>query len=595
MPLIDGDLFMTNERVATLTTLLGDDPDFAEIRPEGQSLYDYSVTTLRRALRINRAGVTANSMWLGRGEPSRFPDFLRAMGWIGAYDASLLNVLVSHQIAGDACLCHADPAQLERYAPEIDSMERVYCFASSELHAGSDLARIGTTATYRHADRSLVLHTPDPADSKVWIGNSLHTGDVAMVLCRLRVGDRDEGHHWLRVPLRVDGRLAQGVSVRGAEPKGGVEANQTGLISFDRCVLPLDALMGRWARIDEQGVYHSPVRRYRRFDECLATFTHERLFPSMAAAMAQRLACAITTRFAAVKRSFGSPLLGHAHYRMRLRTAAGRALAAHHALEALVARAVERAGARHPAEDRLLHALISCAKTGSTGDARLTLADTRELCGGLGYHRLNQISPLQHDYEIAVTFGGDNTVLGYQAARFALRERTELTALLDDAVREATADSTDPGARALVTALRRICDALLAEVDRDGPGAASTAWSRAVHQTLAVGHWAARASTPADQGLLRHYAAGCLLEHGMNGLRAGVLTPDDLLRADQLRTQEGAAELAAEDLLALLDVPEALVRAPIAHGDFADRHLRSAAPPGVPGGERQSAMAATSV
>jgi acyl-CoA oxidase len=585
MPLINGDLFMTNERVATLTTLLAE-PDFAEIRPEGQSLYDYSVTTLRRALRINRAGITANSMWLGRGEPSEFPDFLRAMGWIGAYDASLLNVLVSHQIAGDACLSHADPAQLERYAPEIDSMEQVYCFASSELHAGSDLTRIGTTATYRHADRSLVLHTPDPADSKVWIGNSLHTGDVAMVLCRLRVGDRDEGHHWLRVPLRTDGRLNQGVFVQGAEPKGGVEANQTGIIRFDQCVLPLSALMGRWARIDEQGGYHSPVRRYRRFDECLATFTHERLFPSMAAAMAQRLACAITTRFAAVKRTFGAPLLGHAHYRMRLRTAVGRALAAQHALEGLVAQAVRRVGTRHPAEDRLLHALISCAKTGSTGDARLTLADTRELCGGLGYHRLNQISPLQHDYEIAVTFGGDNTVLGYQASRFALREREDLAGLLDDAVRETADGETDPDTRFLVAALRRLCDVLLDEVDREGPGAASTAWSRAVHQTLALGHWAGHTGGPVGAGLLRHHAAGCLLEHGMTGLRAGVLTQDDLLRADRLRAEEGAAELPADELLALLDVPEALVRAPIAYDDFAIRHLRQAATPhGAPAGE----------
>ncbi|MET8569924.1 acyl-CoA dehydrogenase family protein [Streptomyces sp. NPDC004783] len=568
---------MTDERVATLTTLLAE-PDFAEIRPEGQSLYDYSVTTLRRALRINRAGITANSLWLGRGEPSGFPDFLRAMGWIGAYDASLLNVLVSHQIAGDACLSHASAGQLERYAPQIDTMEQVYCFASSELHAGSDLTRVGTTATYRHADRSLVLHTPDPADSKVWIGNSLYTGDVAMVLCRLRVGDRDEGHHWLRVPLRTAGRLNRGISVRGAEPKGGVEANQTGIIRFDHCVLPLDALMGRWAHIDEEGVYHSPVRRYRRFDECLATFTHERLFPSMGAAMAQRLACAITTRFAAAKRTFGSPLLGHAHYRQRLRTAAGRALAAHHALEALVERAIGRAGARHPAEDRLLHALITCAKTGSTGDARVTLADTRELCGGLGYHRLNQISPMQHDYEIAVTFGGDNTVLGYQASRFALRERAELAGLLDEAVGDAV-DGSDPETGALVTAMRRLCEVLLTEVETGGPGAASTAWSRAVYQTLALGHWSTRAAEPAGRGLLRHYAAGCLLEHGVTGLRAGVLDQDDLLRADGLRTREGAAELGAEDLLALLDVPEALVRAPIAHGDFADRHLRHAATP----------------
>ncbi|MER7847140.1 acyl-CoA dehydrogenase family protein [Kitasatospora sp. NPDC096077] len=561
---------MTDKRVTALTRLLAE-PDFAEVRPAEQGLHAYSLQTLHRARMLNSAGVTANSLWLGRGDTGEFADFLRTMGWIGAYDASLANVLVSHQIAGDALLSHADPDQLAQYGPEIDRMTKVYCFAASELHAGSDLKRIGTTATYRHADRSLVLHTPEPADSKIWIGNSLYTGDVAMVLSRVVVDGRDEGHHWLRVPLRADGRLIEGVTVRGAEPKGGVEANQTGIIGFDRYVLPLSGLMSRWARIDEQGRYHSPLKRYRRFDECLATFTHERLFPTAGSGMAQRLACAVTVRFADRKKAFGGPLLSHPHYRMRLRTAAGRATAAKHALEALTAVAVDRHDdGRAPSEDRLLHALVACGKTGSTGDARHTLADARELCGGLGYHRLNQISPLQHDYEIAVTFGGDNTVLGYQASRFALRERAALATLLDAAVR------TDRGAPRLLEVMRAVCEQLLADVDREGPGAASTAWSRAVYQTLALGHWAEHEPTGTGQALLRHYAAGCVLEHGVTALRAGVLTQEEFLRIADLHAEEGAAPLEAADLLKVLDVPEALVTAPIAHTDFAERHLAKA-------------------
>ncbi|WBP86176.1 acyl-CoA dehydrogenase family protein [Kitasatospora cathayae] len=569
---------MTDKRVTALTHLLAE-PDFAEIRPLEQSLHAYSLQTLHRARMLNSAGITANSLWLGRGTTSEFADFLRSMGWIGAYDASLANVLVSHQIAGDALLSHADPDQLAQYGPEIDRMTKVYCFAASELHAGSDLKRIGTTATYRHADRSLVLHTPEPADSKVWIGNSLYTGDVAMVLSRVVVDGRDEGHHWLRVPLRSEGRLIDGVHVRGAEPKGGVEANQTGIITFDRCVLPVSAMMSRWARIDEQGRYHSPLKRYRRFDECLATFTHERLFPTAGAGMAQRLACAVTVRFADLKKAFGGPLISHPHYRMRLRTAAGRATAAKHALEALTAVAVDRHDDRPPSEDRLLHALVACGKTGSTGDARHTLADARELCGGLGYHRLNQISPLQHDYEIAVTFGGDNTVLGYQASRFALREREALAALLDAAIRP------HQDASRLLEVMRAVCDQLLADVDRQGPGAASTAWSRAVYQTLALGHWAAHEPTETGQALLRHYAAGCVLEHGVTALRAGALTQEEFLRVAELHEEEGAAPMDAADLLKVLDVPEALITAPIAHADFADRHLAQAVavPEGRPG------------
>ncbi|MDR3036549.1 MAG: acyl-CoA dehydrogenase family protein [Kitasatospora sp.] len=544
-------------------------PEFVPARPAGLSLHDYSLLTLRRARLLNGAGLTANSLWLGRGDSTAFPDFLRTMGSIGAYDLSLLNVLVSHQIAGDALLSHGGPGQIRSYGPEIDRMAKVYCFAASELHAGSDLKRVRTTATYDPDDRTLVLNTPSPADAKVWIGNSLYTGDVAMVLGRLVVAGRDEGHHWLRVPLREGGRLLPGVSIGRAEPKGGVTANQTGVLTFTDCRLPLSALMDRWATIGPDGDYSSPLPRHRRFEECLATFTHERLFPSAGAAQAQCLACAVTTRFAVVKQAFGAPLIGHAHYRVRLSTAVCRALASRHAMEALAAIAVTRAAQDAPARDQVLHALISCTKSGCTGDARHTLAETRELCGGLGYHDANQITPLLHDYEIAVTFGGDNTVLGYQASRYALRHRKEFDAVLDEAV--AAADGV--GA---VLKLREICDALLDRVEQSGAGEASVRWTRAVHQTLALGHWAAHPEGPLGTRLMGQYAAACVLEHAVTGLRAGILDADAVLRLEETCHAAAGAPLDGLELLGVLAVPEELISAPIARRDFAERHVAAA-------------------
>ncbi|MGA4846199.1 acyl-CoA dehydrogenase family protein [Streptomyces sp. G5(2025)] len=544
-------------------------PEFATIRPDDLSVHDYSLLTLRRARLLNAAGLTANSLWLGRGESDDFPGFLRTMGWIGAYDLSLLNVLVSHQISGDALLSHGGPEQLRAHEPEIDNMTKVYCFAGSELHAGSDLKQVRTTATYDPRDGTLVLNTPRPADSKVWIGNSLHTGDVAMVLSRLTVAGRDEGHHWIRVPLREDGVVLPGVSIGRAEPKGGVTANQTGVLSFTDCRLPLSALMNRWASIDAEGTYSSPLPRHRRFEECLATFTHERLFPTVGAAYAQRLACTVTTRFAGTKRAFGRALIGHEHYRVRLSTAVGRALAAQYAVEALSSIAMARSAHGEPARDQVLHALISCGKSGCTGDARHTLAETRELCGGLGYHDLNQITPLLHDYEIAVTFGGDNTVLGYQATRYALRHREDFDAVLDEAV----AGASDLSA---ARRLRAVCDALLDDVERNGPGEASTRWTRAVCQTMAIGHWAAHAETPLSRRLLEQYAASCVLEHALTGLRAGILDQDEILRLEEARGAAAAADLDGDALLQLLAVPEELITAPIARKDFAERHVAAA-------------------
>lgn len=558
---------MTHREEELARVLAG--PEFAPVRPAGQSVYNYSLLTLRRARLLNGAGLTANSDWLGRGDSKAFPGFLRTMGWIGAYDLSLLNVLVSHQIAGDALLSHGGPGQLRSYGPEIDRMAKVYCFAASELHAGSDLKRVRTTFVLDPSDRTLVLNTPSPADAKVWIGNSLHTGDVAMVLGRLVVDGRDEGHHWFRVPLREGGRVLPGVRIGRAEPKGGVTANQTGLLTFTDCRLPLSALMDRWAAVGPDGAYRSPLPRHRRFEECLATFTHERLFPSAGAAHAQLLACAVTTRFAVVKQAFGAPLIGHPHYRIRLSTAVCRALAARHALAALTSVAVARAAQGPPARDQVVHALISCGKSGCTGDARHTLAETRELCGGLGYHDDNQIAPLLHDYEIAVTFGGDNTVLGYQASRYALRHREEFDAVLDDAVAAA-------GGVGTVRLMRRICDVLLDRVEQSGPGEASTRWTRAVCQTLALGHWAAHPEGALGSRLMGQYAAACLLEHALTGLRAGILDTDAVLRLEETRQAAAAAPLDGLELLGALAVPDELITAPIARRDFAERHVTAA-------------------
>ena len=357
--------------------------------------------------------------------------------------------------------------------------------------------------------------------------------------------------------------MLPGVRIGRAEPKGGVTADQTGVLSFTDYRLPVSALMSRWASIDAEGTYRSPLPRHRRFEECLATFTHERLFPTVGAAYAQLLACAITTRFAAVKQTFGRPLIGHEHYRMRLSTAVGRSLAARHAMEALSEVAVARTAQGAPARDQVLHALISCGKSGCTDDARHTLAETRELCGGLGYHDVNQIMPLLHDYEIAVTFGGDNTVLGYQASRFALRHRKEFGTVLDDAV-------ADAGGLSAARRLRAVCDVLLDRVERHGPGEASAQWSRAVYQTLAIGHWAAHANAACGR-LLRQFQGGAwswtpLADAG----RAGILDQDAVLRLEEVR--HAGAHLDEHDLLRELAVPEELITAPIARQDFAERH-----------------------
>lgn len=104
-------------------------------------------------------------------------------------------------------------------------------------------------------------------------------------------------------------------------------------------------------------------------------------------------------------------------------------------------------------------------------------------------------------------------------------------------------DEAAAGAERLdaVRVLRAVCDHLLDRVERDGAGEASARWSRAVHQTLAIGHWARHAPTPLSERLLAQYAAVCVLEHALDALRAGVLDQDALLAFEAARHEAAGA------------------------------------------------------
>ncbi|GAA2625967.1 acyl-CoA dehydrogenase family protein [Streptomyces axinellae] len=526
---------------------------------------------VRRARLLHRRGLVANSMWCGGPEADRFAEFVRDLGWIGAYDFALLSVIVDHQIAGNALLSHGSPAQVAAHREEIDRFDTVYAFAATELGRGSDLRRLGTEAHYSHTDRTLTLRTPDDAATKCWIGNSLFSAEVAMTLARLIVDGVDEGHHWIRVPLREkEGALPyDGIRIQRADPKGGIVANQTGMIRFEDYRIPADALMSSWARISPEGRYQSDIGPHERFSRCMETFIQERIFPVAAAAQAVRRAAAIAVRYSTSRTAYRRPLIGHAHYQERLTPIVARALALREAMELLIQDASADYGT---VEGRSrLYGRTSGFKAAATWQANTALGQLRELCGGHGFHAFNEIVSMRNDFEINTTFAGDNTILCYESVRVTAREPR-------------SAPPGPPAESALCPAertgvlLAALAHGLLDEWRDTGRYALCVPHVQAATAAAVLARWRPSDAHGVEAQLRDLYGIDSVLQLVGPALAHGLL--DQAAVAGLMRERAdlcGRLGADPELLLAALDVPEPLLDVPIAHPDYEARTLDLAA------------------
>ncbi|WP_051852768.1 acyl-CoA dehydrogenase family protein [Streptomyces aureocirculatus] len=538
------------------------------------------LVTIRRARALHEWGLVGNDAWCGEPRQADFPAFIRTMGWVSAFDISLVSAIVDHQIAGNALLSHGSPAQVDACRAEINDFSQVYAFAATELAHGSNLRAIGTEVHYRHADRSLCLVTPTDHAAKYWIGNSLFSATYAMVLARLVVDGQDEGHHWFRVPLRErEGALpCPGIRIRRADPKAGITSNQTGMIHFDRYRVPLDALMSGWAHIDSEGRYHSAVDPRNRYRMSLQTFIQERIFPTTGAAGVLRRAAAITLRYSRRREAFGMPLLGHQHYRERLLPVVSHALALHHLTEHLITECADRYTADPLLTHRRdLYGLTSGTKAYASWTTNADLTALREMCGGHGFHSYNEIGPLRTDIEINTTFAGDNTILSYENARVSAKSRTTDG---PEPSAGATPAIGDDGLRCdgqAVDVLEALANRLLSQWVSSQQGGLCPLLAHAQSAAAALRRWSEHTTGSLDDALRRLYAVNTLLELTDRCVAAGLLDSAAIrgLLAQRAALSDQCAEH-PDGVLDLLGVPEALLDVPIAHPDYVTRTVRLA-------------------
>jgi len=309
----------------------------------------------------------------------------------------------------------------EQFLPTAMSLAVPGAFAMTETGHGSDVASIGTTATYDPATDEFVIDTPFRAAWKEYLGNAAKDGQAAVVFAQLIVGGVNHGVHALYVPIRDGKDFLPGIGGKDNGLKGGLNGIDNGLLHFSGVRVPRTNLLNRYGDVDENGVYRSSIASPgRRFFTMIGTLVQGRVSLDGAAITASKLALKIAITYGAERRQFADGkdgdeivLLDYQRHQRRLLTRLATTYAMSFAHERLLEKfdSVFSGEKATDADRQELETLAAALKPYSTWAALDILQECREACGGAGFMDENRFTSLRADLDVYVTFEGDNNVL----------------------------------------------------------------------------------------------------------------------------------------------------------------------------------------
>jgi acyl-CoA oxidase len=325
--------------------------------------------------------------------------------------------------------------------PDILSLKVPGAFAMTETGHGSDVASIGTTATFDEFTDEFILHTPFRAAWKDYLGNAAVDGRAAVVFAQLITKGVNHGVHAFYVPIRdAKGAFLPGIGGEDDGIKGGLNGIDNGRLHFDTVRVPRVNLLNRYGDVDENGDYTSTIDSPgRRFFTMLGTLVQGRVSLDGAATVASKAALTIAIRYGSERRQFTAGdeheevLLDYGRHQRRLLPRLAQTYAMSFAHEVfLTAFDGVFSGATDTPQDREdLETIAAALKPLSTWAALDILQESREACGGAGFLAENRFAQLRADLDIYATFEGDNNVLLQLVAKRLLTDYSRSFAKAD--------------------------------------------------------------------------------------------------------------------------------------------------------------------
>jgi len=380
----------------------------------GLDMRAHRETVLEQLHVLAGEGIGALGFPVELGGGGRLERFVKCFEALAMHDLSLVVKLgVQFGLFGGAILNLGSERHHAELLPRIGDGSLLGGFAMTELGHGSNVRDLETVA--RFEGPGFVLHTPSPSARKEWIGNAALHGEAMVVFAQLETQGERHGVHAFYVPIRdEDGAPLAGVRIEDCGPKMGLDGVDNGRLWFDHVQVPREHLLDRYASVDAEGVYHSPIASpSRRFFTMLGTLVAGRISVGAAAVTASKVALATAVRYGALRRQFGpegqpeQAVLDYPAHQRRLLPHVAAAYAHHFAAVDL-----QRRWRDHEGDDtREIEALAAGVKALATWHAIDATQAARECCGGMGFLARNRICELRKDVDVFATFEGDNTVL----------------------------------------------------------------------------------------------------------------------------------------------------------------------------------------
>jgi len=309
----------------------------------------------------------------------------------------------------------------KRWLPGIMDLSIPGAFAMTEIGHGSDVAAVGTTATYDPQTEEFVINTPFRAATKEYLGNAALHGIAATVFAQLITNGVNHGVHCFYVPLRgEDGEDLPGIGREDDGLKGGLNGIDNGRLSFDHVRVPRTNLLNKYGDVAADGTYTSPIDSPgRRFFTMLGTLVQGRVSLDGASSWASALGLHIAITYATQRRQFDGAdgqetvLMDYGKHQRRLLPRLATTYAQIFAHDEFLQKfdGVFSGRTDTPEDREDLETLAAALKPLSTWHALDTLQEAREACGGAGFMFENRLVGLRADLDIYATFEGDNNIL----------------------------------------------------------------------------------------------------------------------------------------------------------------------------------------
>jgi len=139
---------------------------------------------------------------------------------------------------------------------DIQDNGELGCFLLTEMQAGvlSGLI-VETTCDWDEESQQFILHTPSDKAAKNWISQG-YTAELGVVIADLRIKGKSYGPHAFHMRLRDEnGNLCEGIRVDDMGTKTIANDLDNARVWFDQVKLPKDAILNKFADIDDNNNY----------------------------------------------------------------------------------------------------------------------------------------------------------------------------------------------------------------------------------------------------------------------------------------------------------------------------------------------------